>query len=933
MSQTPSYAAAAEPAQGTMTFDKFFAQATSGAKSTGLAPYDYQCRLACGTKAAGETDEGWLLRGTTCESKLIEIPTGLGKTAAVVLAWLWNRVLQPDTAARRLWPRRLVYCLPMRTLVEQTERCIRAWLAAFPEAKMSREDVHVLMGGAESGSWDIHPEREAIFIGTQDMLLSRALNRGYGMSRYRWPIHFGFLNHDALWVMDETQLMGVAVETSAQLDAFRSLTGKCPTWWMSATLDPVRLATVDHPEPAGGWPRTTLQAADRQAPSVRLREGATKRLRRADTALASDKKDDVVAYVLALAEEVLAAHRPGTLTLVVVNRVARAQAIFRALEKRAPQQVKALLHSRFRSPDRSLQQEILLAAGDRIVVATQAVEAGVDVSARTLFTELAPWSSLVQRFGRCHRAGEFPEGADVLWIDLPTEDDKAVLPYLPQELSVARAVLHRLAEVGPFALSAEKIEPVRPIRPVLRRKDLLDLFDTTADLAGNDLDISRYVRDGDSSDVQVFWREIEKEAGPGEDTGTPARPELCAVSLFEFGKFLEAERKRAKEKHRDPRIWTWNPLEDEWQPAHRPVPGRIYLLATDVGGYSPEYGWTGDPQHQPAALPSGGEAEPSYDSDFRTKIGRWVTLGQHTSDVRSAVDDLAIALEIDAPTRVLLRTAALWHDVGKAHGVFQRMLQKSPTCPDATTYWAKSDRFAGRPERRHFRHELASALAWLQSPDCAALDDLAQSLVAYLIASHHGKVRVSLRALPDEVGPKGEDALFARGIHHGDALPAPGAPPIVIEGREFPAIAALDLRCMLLGETEGRPSWLSRVLSLRNHKEIGPFRLAWLEAVFRAADARASAAEQRQGSPDGSARASACAVVREEGSEDSKSTPPLTDAQRALVADLVADGLEIQHKFRPEPLYRATGRGHYESDTVSEIRRARGGASRPKGKP
>jgi CRISPR-associated endonuclease/helicase Cas3 len=41
----------------------------------------------------------------------------LGKTAAVVLAWLWNRVQRPDSE----WPRRLVYCLPMRTLVEQTE--------------------------------------------------------------------------------------------------------------------------------------------------------------------------------------------------------------------------------------------------------------------------------------------------------------------------------------------------------------------------------------------------------------------------------------------------------------------------------------------------------------------------------------------------------------------------------------------------------------------------------------------------------------------------------------------------------------------------------------------------------------------------------------------------------------------------------------------
>jgi len=43
-----------------------------------------------------------------------------------------------------------------------------------------------------------------------DALCAAAINRGYGMSRYRWPMHFGSLNNDCLWVMDETQLMGVA---------------------------------------------------------------------------------------------------------------------------------------------------------------------------------------------------------------------------------------------------------------------------------------------------------------------------------------------------------------------------------------------------------------------------------------------------------------------------------------------------------------------------------------------------------------------------------------------------------------------------------------------------------------------------------------------------------------------------------------------------
>lgn len=55
-----------------------------------------------------------------------------------------------------------------------------------------------------------------MLIGTQDMLLSRLLNRGYGMTRYRWPMQLGLLGNDCLWVMDEVQLMGTGLATTVQ---------------------------------------------------------------------------------------------------------------------------------------------------------------------------------------------------------------------------------------------------------------------------------------------------------------------------------------------------------------------------------------------------------------------------------------------------------------------------------------------------------------------------------------------------------------------------------------------------------------------------------------------------------------------------------------------------------------------------------------------
>ena len=304
-----------------LQFDAFFQ------KATGNSPYDYQSRLA-GSDS-----------GTTCDSQLINIPTGLGKTAAVVLAWLWNRVQLQNPK----WPRRLIYCLPMRTLVEQTRDEAGKWVKnlanALPENKelqwLSEHSPVIIMGGEDTGDWDIHPERAAILIGTQDMLLSRALNRGYGMSRYRWPMHFGLLNNDCMWVLDETQLMGVGVETSAQLDGFRNLAQwandqNCPTWWMSATLDEDRFATVDHPKPAGGWDKITLNDTERAADRVRERFEAKKPVAKANLVLNADTKK---VYAVQIAKLIGEKHQSGSLTLVIVNRVARAREIYTALKK------------------------------------------------------------------------------------------------------------------------------------------------------------------------------------------------------------------------------------------------------------------------------------------------------------------------------------------------------------------------------------------------------------------------------------------------------------------------------------------------------------------------------------------------------------------------------------------------------------------------
>lgn len=757
---------------------------------------------------------------------LLRVPTGAGKTAAVVLGWLWRR-RYADEETRQQTPRRLVYCLPMRTLVEQTYAEVTGWLQ---QAELSKDEVglQLLMGGAVSNAWEAHPEKDCILIGTQDQLLSRALNRGYGMSRYKWTLHFALLNNDCLWVMDEVQLMGAGLRTTAQLQGFREMFGTYGTvrsLWMSATLDSELLRTVNYKPDLSQAHQLT--DADLQNETLKLRMQAQKRLAKAKTECASKESD----YTKELAKEVIEAHIPSSLTLVICNQVSRAQQLYMALEKQASEKL-TLIHSRFRAAERQALNQKLRDGISGILVATQAIEAGVDISAQTLFTELAPWSSLVQRFGRCNRYGEH-SAATVYWIDIP--DLKNANPYRVEQLETARSLLKNLSEVGPAALKQieapkEEVEGLIP-----RQHDLLQLFDTSTDLAGHDIDISSFVREADETDVGIAWRDWQGEEPP-DDMGALQPEELCRVRLVRTNSgytidFLD------KLKKQDRYAWCWNGLRGKWEKARAIYPGISLLLHCSDGGYDPDLGFTGiTPQTPIVKLKK--LIAPDQDNSDNLSQGatEFIKLVVHSQDVAEEIEILcqqfaAFELPID-----LLVRAGRWHDAGKAHPVFQTALTHNRPEQVGETLWAKSDhdfrnpddRYVMPPDRRGFRHELVSALLALQEQE--------NFLLCYLVACHHGKVRMTIQPRPTEK-PIGIERL-ALGVHHGDLvhdqLPRIdlGA-GLTIESQE------LSLDCIGLGESKHGESWTARAIALL--EEHGPFKLAFLETLIRIADWHGSA--------------------------------------------------------------------------------------------
>jgi hypothetical protein len=59
--------------------------------------------------------------------------------------------------------------------------------------------------------------------------------------------------------------------------------------------------------------------------------------------------------------------------------------------------------------------------------------------------------------------------------------------------------------------------------------------------------------------------------------------------------------------------------------------------------------------------------------------------------------------------------------------------------------------------------------------------------------------------------------------------------------------------------------------------------------------------------------------------------PKFTEEQARLLMEAVAIGRAMQHKFKPEPLYKHTGKGYMKSDGVVEIARLKEESTRDQG--
>lgn len=628
----------------------------------GQTPFAWQARLAEQVCGGG----GW--------PEILDIPTGAGKTAVIDIA-LFHLACAANGGQGTV-PRRIAFVVDRRLVVDDAYR--RAQLLAArlikPDAETSilgrvakalkdlanpdddclTEEpplaVARLRGGMPlEGDWARTPCQPTILVSTVDQVGSRLLFRGYGVSPGMRPIHAGLLGSGALVFLDEAHLSQPFAQSFTALMNASGKDRSDRTRLVTLSATPGRAAAGSAIFPKTD--RKDMVWGDRKL-SDRLEKPKTARLMKAKT-----KSDSERAYAEAIAEAAWSLSALGDgpdsvrVVAAVVNRVALARAVYRALVKKAAdceaEADAALLIGRARDVDRlALMNEFLPRMKSNtnrpadgkflFVAATQSIEAGADLDFDAMVTQIAPLDCLTQRFGRLNRLGRFDE-AQAIVIAASDEVRKtakdfiygtapaATWAWLNDGAPKAGKGFEGQRDVSPKAMrdrqdaAAEEkaiahLMAEKAAAPVLMPA-YLDLWSQTNPAPAVDPDPALFLHGADAGpeDVQIVWRadipEPKKNGGSITEPLSHAPPvaaEAVSVPLSaarrwlrrrDQGEWIADVEGTAGEEDRDAGsptgpVWRQNRREGRFEFAwpNQIRPGDLIVVPSEYGGCD-AWGW------------------------------------------------------------------------------------------------------------------------------------------------------------------------------------------------------------------------------------------------------------------------------------------------------------------------------------------------------
>ena len=341
-----------------------------------------------------------------------DIPTGLGKTSVVAI-WLLALAAHPERV-----PRRLVYVVNRRTVVDQTTEEIRKLQRNLARAGVSDSlaalcvipcdhplAVSTLRGQfADNREWSSDPCRPAVIVGTVDLIGSRLLFNGYRAGFKTRPLQAAFLGQDALIVHDEAHLEPAFQKLLLAIEREQA---------QGRDGRPIRVIELSATT-RGKTPTFQLLAAEASEQEVAKRLLASKRLE-------LHSLDDPKQLPERLTELALRHQSTGAAVLIFARSVETVEKVAEALGK--GNQVQKLTGTmRGEERDAIIENKIFRrflpdSAGDGkdegtppvtgpvYLVCTSAGEVGVNISADHLVCDLTPFDSMTQRLGRVNRFG------------------------------------------------------------------------------------------------------------------------------------------------------------------------------------------------------------------------------------------------------------------------------------------------------------------------------------------------------------------------------------------------------------------------------------------------------------------------------------------------------------------------------------------------
>jgi CRISPR-associated endonuclease/helicase Cas3 len=437
------------------------------------------------------------------------LPTGLGKTSVVAI-WLLALARYPNKL-----PRRLVYIVNRRTVVDQTTNEVeklraRLWSAGLfdPLRKLCAippggdDDaplaISTLRGQfADNREWSADPARPAVIAGTVDMIGSRLLFSGYGIGFKQKPLHAGFLGQDVLLVHDEAHLEPAFQEL---LMAIHYEQRRCREFGhfrvmaLSATArgggTPFELTHEEQrpPEVVADPPTTALEVVWRR---LKAKKGIAFHQPESD-------KEKVAERIGKLADQYAASH-PGSAVLVFVNsledHVTVRQALGAAFKDGRAQVLTGTLRglerdrmadprredgcpifARFLKPpgadaDERERWKVEPRPGTVYLVCTSAGEVGIDISADHMVGDLTAFDRMAQRFGRVNRFGAGDANIDI--VHEATADKKKEHDATDQARWKTLELLKELPQVG----ERRSASPLALVQ-LRQREDLMPRFDS-----------------------------------------------------------------------------------------------------------------------------------------------------------------------------------------------------------------------------------------------------------------------------------------------------------------------------------------------------------------------------------------------------------------------------------------------------------------------